>query len=202
MVRIAFSCSFASALNARKRRANERSASNGRVGLDVPRRVGPQGRGGDEHPGQLLATEPFTDGLGCSDDEAEHLLLGLGGGVDRRAARGQEHRQRLAIPAATWGPQARSGQGFACCPDRVEGIRFRAVTALSPLGSIELDDDLLERFEVSGQAGAVATGTFDRPGPQHGVLAGKLDHLGVALCGGLDGDLAEDTTGAGVDYGC
>ena len=51
--------------------------------LGVPRGVHSQARGGVEHRGKLLATEPGPDGFGRGDDQAEDLLLGLGGGIDR-----------------------------------------------------------------------------------------------------------------------
>ena len=52
---------------------------------------------------------------------------------------------------------------------------------------------------MTTQAGAVAAGPFDRPGPQHRVVVGELHQLGIALGCRLDGDLAEDTTGRGVE---
>ena len=51
------------------------------------------------------------------------------------------------------------------------------------------------------QAGAVATGALDRPGPQRGVVVGELHELGIALGCRLHRDLVEDTTGRGVDHG-
>ena len=68
-----------------------------------------------------------------------------------------------------------------------------------PLGSVELDDDLLALRQVTRQAGAVATGPLDRPGPQHGVLVGELHQLGIAVSGGLDSDLAEYAASGRVD---
>jgi hypothetical protein len=47
--------------------------------------------GGVQHRGKLLTTELGTDGFGCGDDQAEDLLLGLGGGVDRGAASSRQH---------------------------------------------------------------------------------------------------------------
>jgi hypothetical protein len=42
-----------------------------------------EARGGMEHRGKLLTVEPNPDRLGRGDDQAEDLLLGLGGGIDR-----------------------------------------------------------------------------------------------------------------------
>jgi hypothetical protein len=83
--------------------------------------------------------------------------------------------------------------------DRIERVGLRTVTALDPLGSVELDDDLVAACHVTAQAGAVAAGTLDRPRPKGGVLVGELHQAGVAVCGGLDGHLGEDAAGAGVN---
>jgi len=69
------------------------------------------------------------------------------------------------------------------------------------LGSVELDHDLVEVCQMPGQASAMATGPFDRPGPQHSVFAGELHQLDVALSRGFYGDLAEYATGARIDSG-
>ena len=53
---------------------------------------------------------------------------------------------------------------------------------------------------MTAQAGAVAAGPFDRPGPQHRIVVGELHQLDIALGCRLHGDLAEDTTGRGVDH--
>ena len=52
---------------------------------------------------------------------------------------------------------------------------------------------------MTGQAGAVTAGAFDRPGPQGGVFAGELHQLGIARGCRRHGELAEDTTGRAVD---
>ena len=75
------------------------------------------------------------------------------------------------------------------------------VERLPELGPVELDHDLLAVAQVAGQASAVAAGALDRPRTQHGVLIGELHQLLVAIGRGLDGDLAEHTTGAGIDRG-
>ena len=54
---------------------------------------------------------------------------------------------------------------------------------------------------MTTQTGAVATGPFDRPGPQRCVVVGELNQLGVALGCRVDGDLVEDTTGRSIDHG-
>ena len=101
--------------------------------LDVPGGVHPQARGGVEHRGELLAAEPGSDGFGCCDDQAEDLLLGLGGGVDRGAASSQEHRQGLAFTPAARRSQPRSGHRLTRSADRIERIGLRPVAACRSL---------------------------------------------------------------------
>jgi hypothetical protein len=67
--------------------------SRGR-GLNVPAGLDTQpGAGGHELAGRA-APEPFLQDLGCGDDQRVQLALGVAGGLDRRAAGGQPHRQR------------------------------------------------------------------------------------------------------------
>ena len=75
------------------------------------------------------------------------------------------------------------------------------MATLGAFGAVELDHDLLAALQVPGQPGAVAAGALDRPRPQRRVLVGELHQLGVAVGGGLDGDLVEHAAGAGVDRG-
>ncbi len=83
----------------------------------------------------------------------------------------------------------------------MERVGLRAVAPRGSLKPVKLDHELLEVCQMPGQAGAMTAGPFDRPRPQHGVVAGELHQLGVALGRGLHGDLAEDTTGARIDSG-
>lgn len=105
MTRIAFSCSAASWVRAWTRRARDRSAVTVlRVSTSQSVRVRSR-EARAIHGGQLVPTEPVPDVLGGGDDQAEHLTLGVGGGLHRRASRGQQHRQRLPVTARTWGAQ-------------------------------------------------------------------------------------------------
>ena len=45
--------------------------------------VHPQAGGGSEHRSELLTAEPGPDGFRRGDHQAEDLLLGFGGGMDR-----------------------------------------------------------------------------------------------------------------------
>jgi hypothetical protein len=142
--------------------------------------------------------EGGSDGFGCGDHETEDLQLGIGGGVDRGAASGQQHGQCLAFASAAGTSQARSAHRLACGSDRVERVGLRPVAARGTLWAVQLDDDLRTRLQVSGQPGAVAAGPFDRPRPQRRVVVSELHELGIALGCRLDGDLRQDATGRGV----
>ena len=160
-----------------------------------------QVRRGVEHRGKLLAAEPGTDGFGCCDDQAEDLLLGLGGGIDRGAASSQKHRQGLAFTPGAGSSQPRSSHRLTRGADRIERIRLRPVAARGPLRAIQLDDDLRALQQVTTQTGAVTSGPLDRPGPQRRVVVGELHQLGITLGCFLDGDLVENTTSRGVHHG-
>ena len=107
----------------------------------------------------------------------------------------------MTFATTSWSSQPRSGHRLTRSSDRIKRIRLRPVAAGSPLGSVELDDDLLALRQVTRQAGAVPTGPLDRPGPQHGVLVGELHQLGIAIRGGFDGDLAEYPAGGSINHG-
>jgi hypothetical protein len=53
--------------------------------------------------------------------------------------------------------------------------------------------------EMAGQAGAMAAGSLDRPGPQARMLVRELNECLAALAGRLDGDLGEDPAGPCVN---
>jgi hypothetical protein len=76
------------------------------------------------------------------------------------------------------------------------------VATLGALRPVELDHDLLAALEMSCQSGAVTAGALGRPRPQSRVLVGEPHQLGVAISGGLDGDVVEDAAGAGIDRSC
>jgi len=107
----------------------------------------------------------------------------------------------LAVPTAARGAEPGPRQRLTRSTDRVQRVGLRAVAPLGSLGSVELDHDLGEVAQVAAQAGTVATGSFDRPGPQRGVFAGELHQSGVALGRGVHGDLIEHTTRSRVDRG-
>jgi hypothetical protein len=176
-----------------------RSATTVLVVSTVPRRLDSQLDGGVEHRSELLTAKPDPDRFGSRDHQAEDLLLGLGGGIDRGAASSQQHRQCLAFGPAAGSSQPRSSHRFTSGSDRIERIRLRTVAARCPLRAVQLDDDLRHLQQVTAQTGAVAAGSLDRPGPQCRMVVGELHQFGIALGCRLDGDLIADTTGRGVD---
>src|SRR3954452_10802984 len=161
----------------------------------------PQLCGSVEQRGELLAAKPSSDGFGFCDHQAEDLLLGLGGVIDRGAASNQQHLQRLTLATAARSSQPRSSHRLAGGTDRIERIRLRPVAARSRLRAVQLDDDLRDLQQVPTQASTVAAGPLDRPGPQRRVVTRELHQLGITLGCRLDGDLVEDTTSRGVHHG-
>jgi hypothetical protein len=65
------------------------------------------------------------------------------------------------------------------------------VAAGGPLGSVQFHHLLSVGMQEPGQAGAVATGAFDRPHPPTVVSVGELQQLPVAGRGGRHGHLLE-----------
>ena len=76
------------------------------------------------------------------------------------------------------------------------------MAARRAVGSVQLDDPFALVAEMADQAGAVAAGALDGPGPQPAVAIGEVDQGGVAVGVGVDGRLVELGAGAcGDDSG-
>jgi hypothetical protein len=61
------------------------------------------------------------------------LALGVAGGLDRRAAGGQPHRQRRTLPGGTRLGELLTAQGFAGRPGGIERVGLGTVAAGGPL---------------------------------------------------------------------
>jgi hypothetical protein len=53
----------------------------------------------------------------------------------------------------------------------MERIGLRSAATLDPLGSIELDDELIGRRQMASQAGATASRALDREDPRPAALS-------------------------------
>jgi hypothetical protein len=84
------------------------------------------------------AAKPVAKGIGSGDHQGVELALGIGGGLDRRAAGGQPHRQRRALASRAGLGELVTTQGFAGCPGRVQRVGLGAVAAGGSLGSVQL----------------------------------------------------------------
>jgi hypothetical protein len=110
-----------------------------RGGLNVPVSVDAQpGAGGDELASRA-GLEPFPQDLGGSDGQGVELALGIAGGLDRRAAGSQPHRERGSWAGRSGLGELLTAQCFAGRPDRVQRIGLGAMTAAGPLGPVQLD---------------------------------------------------------------
>ncbi len=170
----------------------------GGAGLEVP--FGPEAkpRGGARHRERAFPPELRAQLFRGGDDEGEDLLLSDPRCLDRGAPGGQQHRERLALTCRPRRAEPGARERFARGPDGVERVGLRAVAAPGSLGAVQLDDELAAACQVAGQAGAVAAGSLDRPGPQTRVLARELNECLVSLGGRLDGDLGEHPAGPGA----
>jgi hypothetical protein len=101
-------------------------------GFGVP--VGPQPQpptGGDELAGGQTPKPP-AERIGSGEDESVQLALGVGGGLDRAAARGQSHLKRRALAGRSGLSELITAQGFAGGSGRVQRVGLGAVAAGRP----------------------------------------------------------------------
>src|SRR5215211_8831501 len=105
-----------------------------RGGLKVG--VGPltQPCAGANQAGRGQATQPAAEGVRGSDDQRMQLSLGVGGRLDRGAARRQPHRHRRAMAGRSGLGELLAGQGLAGRPGGVQGVGPGAVAAAARLG--------------------------------------------------------------------
>ena len=213
--RISRSCSAASAVRSWMRRAQvRRQVTTVTVSMSVVAQ-GAVGRSAAAVATSCVGVESAqtcADRLGCGQDRGEQLTASVPAPwtAERRMAsrfasacrvpawsgsgpapRGVPTRSRESASRAA--RTASSGSDFS--PPRRAGRSGRSSSRTSSSTVLEMDRE----------PPAVASGALDRPGPQRGVggadLVGELHQLGVALGGGLDADLRQDSTGAGVDRG-
>jgi hypothetical protein len=116
-------------------------------------------------------------GSGGGDAQRAQLTLGVGGGLDRRTARGQQGLQRGALRPGLGGGQASAGQRVAGGALGVQRVRAATTATGGPRRAVELDEDLTDRGKVAGQAGAVPAGTLHGEGPQPAVTLGHRQQL-------------------------
>ena len=119
--------------------------------------------------------------------------------LDRRASRSEQHRECLAFAGRARRAELRARERFACGPDCVERVGLRSIAALCPLGTVELDDELVFLREVAREARTVASGALDRPGAKAKVLVRERGEFLISVGVRLDGDFGEDSAGLRVD---
>jgi hypothetical protein len=152
---------------------------------------------GADQTGRGQASKPSTEGIGSGDDERVQLALGVAGGLDRRAARGQPHRQRRPTPGGTRLGELLAAQGLTSGPGGIQGIGLGAVAAGGPLGPVQLHHLLSVAMEEAGQASAVAASALDRPHPPTIVSVGEPQQLLVARWGCRHRCLGDHRPGGG-----
>jgi hypothetical protein len=79
--------------------------------------------------------------------------------------------------------------------DGVDRVGLGARPTSRTRRTVELDHELIALGAVGGEAGAVASGSLHRPGPQRPVLCGELDQCQVARWVGAHCLLGEDGAG-------
>ena len=177
-------------------------AGHGGGGLKVG--VGPltQPCAGANQAGRGRATQPAAEGVRGSDDQRMQRSLGVGGRLDRGAARRQPHRHRRAMAGRSGLGELLAGQGLAGRPGGVQGVGLGAVAAGSSLGPVPLHNLFLVGSQKSSQASAVTASALDRPDPLAWVAACHLEQLLVAGWGGRHRRLGDHRAGGrGHDRG-
>jgi hypothetical protein len=119
------------------------------------------------------------------------LALGVGGGLDRRAACRQPHRQRRPLASRSGLGELVTTQRLAGGPGGIQRVGLGAVASGGPLGPVQLHDLLGVRAQEPGQAGTIAAGALDRPHPPTLLPIGQPQQLLVAGRGGRHGGLLE-----------
>ena len=123
------------------------------------------------------------------------LALGVGGGLDGRAAGRQPHRQRGSWPGRPGLGELVTAQSLAGGPGRIQRVGLGAVAAGCSLGPVQLNNLLIVGMKEPGQPGAVATGALDRPDPLAWLLGGQGQQLLVAGRRGRHRRLVDHRTG-------
>ena len=118
------------------------------------------------------SAKPTTEHVGGGYHQGVQLPLGVGGGLNRRAACRQPHRQRRSLPSGSWLGELVTTKRFARCPGGIDRVGLGAVAAGGALGPIQLHHLLGVGVQEPGQAGAVAAGALDRPHPLARLLVG------------------------------
>jgi hypothetical protein len=88
-------------------------------GLNVPAGLDAQPGAGSHQLAGRADPEPFPQDVGCGDHQRVQLALGIPGGLDRRAAGGQPHRQGRSWTGRSGLGQLLTAQHLAGGPDRV-----------------------------------------------------------------------------------
>jgi hypothetical protein len=125
------------------------------------------------------------------------LPLGVGGGLDGRAARGQPRLERRAMSGGAGLGELVAAQGLTGGPGGVQRVGLGPVAAGGPLGPVQLHHLLGMSLQEPGQASAVAAGAFDRPDAMARLLVGQCQQLAVAGRSGRHRCLGEHRPGGG-----
>jgi hypothetical protein len=108
-------------------------------GLDIPIGVNAQPGTSRHQLAGRVGPEPFPYDLRCRNDQGVELALGITGGLDRRTAGRQPHRQRGPWPGRPGLGQLVTAQSLAGGPGRIQRVGLGPVAAGGPLGPIQLD---------------------------------------------------------------
>jgi hypothetical protein len=126
----------------------------------------------------LAVGRPHSPGaqlLRCPHDQRLELVGGVHPDGNGTPSGGQQHPQRLPMPALPGRRQPLGGKRVFGGADRVGGIGLGAGAAGWPLGPADLHDPLVMLEQAAGQPSPVAASTLDRPAaPARDLDVGEL----------------------------
>jgi hypothetical protein len=136
--------------------------------LQRPGRPGPQAGAVVDLAGGAAAAQLGSQLLGSTDDQRLELADGSHPGPGGAVSGGQQHPQRLPLPAAPWGRRPILAKRLAGGPDRIQRVALGATATGWPLGPANLHDAFAMLLQEPGKAGAEAarpsTAQQRRPG--------------------------------------
>jgi len=159
--------------------------------------------------GGVAAAQLGSQLLGSADEQRRELADGGHPRQDRAASGGQQHPQRLPLPATPRGRRPILAKRLAGGPDGVQRVALGATATGWLLGPANLQDAFAMLLQEPGKAGAEAARPLDRPAAAAGqlglgeaeqpLLAGR-----ISVGGGVGehaAEVADGSCGEGVAVG-
>jgi hypothetical protein len=140
--------------------------------------------------------------LGSVYDQGAQVTQGFRACTDCTGSRRQQDVHRFSIASATRLSEVITSQCLALSPNSVKLVGFCAVAASRARRSVDLGDRLPVLEQEDGQPCAIAPSALDRPeASARCQCSSKLEHLPIACCVRLHGQMSEYATRLGMGTG-